>query len=65
MLEERYGTGQQMSEISLIDELAQVWVPVDIAEDEHVAKLPVTRLVLTRSYVRVHRILTRVPCHEC
>jgi hypothetical protein len=63
--EERYGAEQQMSEISLIDELAQVWVVVDVAKDEHVAKLPVMRLVLTVSYADVHVILTRARCHEC
>lgn len=36
-----------MSELSLIDELAQVWARVDVAKDEHVAKLPVMKLVLT------------------
>jgi hypothetical protein len=64
-VEERYGTGQQMSEISLVDELAQVWVPIHTAKNEHVTELPVMGLVLTMSYLDVHVILTRVLCHEC
>lgn len=54
-----------MSETGLIDELAQVWVPVYVTKDKHVAKLPVMGLVLTMSYVDVHVILTRVRCHGC
>ena len=54
-----------MSEISLIDELAQVWVPIRSAKNEHVTELPVMGLVLTMSYSDVHVILTHVLCHGC
>lgn len=54
-----------MSEISLIDELAQIWVPIHTAKNEHVTELPVIGSVLAMSYLNVHMILTRVRCHEC
>jgi hypothetical protein len=54
-----------MAEISLIEELAQVWVPIHTAKNEHVTELPVMGLVLAMSYLDVHVILTRVRCHEC
>ena len=63
--EERYGTGHQMSEFGLIDESAQIWVPIHTAKNEHVTELPVMGLVLVMSYLNVYVILTRVRCRGC
>jgi len=54
-----------MSEFGLIDESAQIWVPIHTAKNEHVTELPVMGSVLIMSYLNVYVILTRVRYHEC
>ena len=64
-VEEGYGTRQQTSEVSLVDEVAQVWVPIHAAKNEHVTELPATILVLIMPHLNIRVTLTRVRCHEC
>lgn len=53
-----------MSEVSLVDEVAQVWVPIHAAKNEHVTELPATILVLIMPHLNIRVTLTRVRCHE-
>lgn len=54
-----------MLEISLIDKMTEVGVPIHVAKNEHVTELPVLGSVRAVSCADRHTILTHVRCHEC